>query len=222
MPPSARRNHTPGSAPKPGLHLDGLKSDVVGILEHRYAASPIKSNIELARQAIQRAFIKNVEVPLARVGTRIDQFVRINAGRRCAGDIPDIVGTGPSRAQAEVLDRLHDVDRTLRFDLAHLQICARSNNAVNIVEAIQDLGLCSRGAGADNIRNVTGTPTAGIDPHELIDTRPYAREWHFHILNERALYGLPRKFNVGFDGAGRRAHPSLRGLPTTSGFRPSR
>ena len=76
-------------------------------------------------------------------------------------------------------------------------------NAVAMVEAIQDLGLCSRGSGADNIRNVTGTPTAGIDPQELIDTRPYAREWHFHILNERALYGLPRKFNVGFDGGGR-------------------
>lgn len=76
-------------------------------------------------------------------------------------------------------------------------------NAVDVVEAIQDLGLCSRGSGADNIRNVTGTPTAGIDPQELIDTRPYAREWHFHILNERALYGLPRKFNVAFDGAGR-------------------
>lgn len=76
-------------------------------------------------------------------------------------------------------------------------------NAVNVVEAIQDLGLCSRGSGADNIRNVTGTPTAGIDPQELLDTRPYAREWHFHILNERALYGLPRKFNVAFDGAGR-------------------
>src|SRR6266581_2170319 len=75
-------------------------------------------------------------------------------------------------------------------------------NAVAMIEAIQDLGLCSRGSGADNIRNVTGTPTAGIDPQELMDTRPYAREWHFHILNDRALYGLPRKFNVGFDGAG--------------------
>src|SRR3954470_7690486 len=75
-------------------------------------------------------------------------------------------------------------------------------HAVAMVEAIQDLGLCSRGSGADNIRNVTGTPTAGIDPQELIDTRPYAREWHFHILNDRALYGLPRKFNVGFDGGG--------------------
>jgi ferredoxin-nitrite reductase len=76
-------------------------------------------------------------------------------------------------------------------------------NAVAMVEAIQDLGLASRGSGADNIRNVTGTPTAGIDPQELLDTRPYAREWHFHILNDRSLYGIPRKFNVGFDGAGR-------------------
>jgi ferredoxin-nitrite reductase len=75
-------------------------------------------------------------------------------------------------------------------------------NAVAMIEAIQDLGLCSRGSGADNIRNVTGTPTAGIDPQELIDTRPYAREWHFHILNDRSLYGIPRKFNVGFDGGG--------------------
>lgn len=76
-------------------------------------------------------------------------------------------------------------------------------NAINVIEGIQDIGLCSRGSGADNIRNVTGTSTAGIDPQELLDTRRYAREWHFHILNDRSLYGLPRKFNVAFDGAGR-------------------
>jgi ferredoxin-nitrite reductase len=76
-------------------------------------------------------------------------------------------------------------------------------NGVTLIEGIQDLGLCSRGSGADNIRNVTGTPTAGIDPQELLDTRPYAREWHYHILNDRSLYGLPRKFNVAFDGAGK-------------------
>jgi len=76
-------------------------------------------------------------------------------------------------------------------------------NAINIIEGLQDLGLCSRGSGADNIRNVTGTSTAGIDPQEILDTRRYALEWHFHILNDRSLYGLPRKFNVAFDGAGR-------------------
>ena len=86
---------------------------------------------------------------------------------------------------------------------ANLQIREiEPEHAVAMVEEIQGLGLCSRGSGADNIRNVTGTPTAGIDPQELIDTRPYAREWHFQILNERALYGLPRKFNVAFDGGG--------------------
>jgi ferredoxin-nitrite reductase len=76
-------------------------------------------------------------------------------------------------------------------------------NAINVIEGLQDIGLCSRGSGADNIRNVTGTATAGIDPQELLDTRAYVKAWHFHILNDRSLYGLPRKFNVAFDGAGR-------------------
>jgi ferredoxin-nitrite reductase len=89
---------------------------------------------------------------------------------------------------------------TTRANLQVREIDAK--NAVNMVEELMDLGLGSRGTGADNIRNVTGTPTAGIDRQELLDTRPYAREWHHHILNERTLYGLPRKFNVAFDGAG--------------------
>jgi ferredoxin-nitrite reductase len=89
---------------------------------------------------------------------------------------------------------------TTRANLQIREILPKST--VTLIEGIQDLGLCSRGSGADNIRNVTGTPTAGIDPQELIDTRAYAREWHYHILNDRSLYGLPRKFNVAFDGAG--------------------
>src|SRR6201994_941605 len=90
---------------------------------------------------------------------------------------------------------------TTRANLQMREISPK--NAVTLIEGIQDLGLCSRGSGADNIRNVTGTATAGIDPQELLDTRPYAREWHYHILNDRSLTGLPRKFNVAFDGAGK-------------------
>ncbi len=86
---------------------------------------------------------------------------------------------------------------------ANLQIREiEAANAVHVVEGIQELGLTSRGSGADNIRNVTGTPTAGIDPQELLDTRSYAKHWHYHVLNDRSLTGLPRKFNVAFDGAG--------------------
>lgn len=94
---------------------------------------------------------------------------------------------------------------TTRANLQIREIKAEHGPA--LVEALADVGLTPKGSGADNIRNVTGSATAGIDPHELIDTRPYARQWHHHILNSRTLYGLPRKFNVAFDGGG--AIPTL-------------
>jgi ferredoxin-nitrite reductase len=71
-----------------------------------------------------------------------------------------------------------------------------------ILERLAEAGLTSRGAGADNIRNITANPTAGIDPQELYDTRPLGLALHHAILNHRELYGLPRKFNIAFDGGG--------------------
>jgi ferredoxin-nitrite reductase len=89
---------------------------------------------------------------------------------------------------------------TTRANLQVREIAAE--NAIPVLEDLAEIGLVAKGSGADNIRNVTGSPTAGIDSQELLDTRPYARAWHHHILNDRSLYGLPRKFNVGFDGGG--------------------
>lgn len=89
---------------------------------------------------------------------------------------------------------------TTRANLQVREILAE--NAPALIEGLADLGLTAKGSGADNIRNVTGSATAGVDPLELLDTRPHARAWHHHILNDRSLYGLPRKFNVAFDGAG--------------------
>ena len=87
---------------------------------------------------------------------------------------------------------------------ANLQIREiKAENAPDLLEDLVALGITSKGSGADNIRNVTGSATAGIDAQELLDTRPHARLWHNHILNDRTLYGLPRKFNVSFDGGGR-------------------
>lgn len=73
---------------------------------------------------------------------------------------------------------------------------------VRVLTGVQALGLTSRGSGADNIRNITASPLSGIDPNELIDANPYATALHHYILNSRDLYGLPRKFNVAFDGGG--------------------
>lgn len=71
---------------------------------------------------------------------------------------------------------------------------------VDLLVRLEEVGLTARGSGADNIRNVVGNPTAGIDPAELLDVRPLCRAWHHHVLNAPDLHGLPRKFNVAFDG----------------------
>jgi ferredoxin-nitrite reductase len=73
---------------------------------------------------------------------------------------------------------------------------------IKVLTRLQELGLTSRGAGADNIRNITSTPTSGFDSIELIDVQPFAKALHHYILNHRDLYGLPRKFNIAFDSGG--------------------
>lgn len=86
---------------------------------------------------------------------------------------------------------------------ANLQVReCRPRNIVKILVRLQELGLTSRGSGADNIRNITASPNSGFDPDELIDVRPYAKGLHHYILNHRDLYGLPRKFNIAFDNGG--------------------
>ncbi len=76
------------------------------------------------------------------------------------------------------------------------------SNCVKVLDKLVDLGLTSRGSGADNVRNITATPTSGFDPDELIDVIPLSRSMHHTILNNRDLYGMPRKFNISFDSGG--------------------
>jgi ferredoxin-nitrite reductase len=91
-------------------------------------------------------------------------------------------------------------DVTTRANLQIREI--RPENGVRLLEGLHELGIVPRGSGADNLRNITASPTAGIDPRELIDTGPLAKELHHYILHRRELYGLPRKFNIAFDGGG--------------------
>ncbi|KZV54009.1 ferredoxin--nitrite reductase, chloroplastic-like [Dorcoceras hygrometricum] len=69
-----------------------------------------------------------------------------------------------------------------------------------ILEGLESVGLTSLQSGMDNVRNPVGNPLAGIDPHEIIDTRPYNNLLsQFITANSRgnpAFTNLPRKWNV--------------------------
>jgi ferredoxin-nitrite reductase len=113
-----------------------------------------------------------------------------------------VVSPAKLRAVADLAERYGGgyADVTTRANLQIREIAP--GDTVKVLEGLYDVGIINRGAGADNVRNITGSPTAGIDLHELIDVRPLCRELHHYILNHRELYGLPRKFNIAFDGGG--------------------
>ena len=91
-------------------------------------------------------------------------------------------------------------DITTRANIQIREIAPK--HLVKVLLKVQELGMTSRGSGVDNVRNITATPTAGIDVAELIDSQPYAKALHYYILNNRDMYDIPRKFNVAFDGGG--------------------
>jgi ferredoxin-nitrite reductase len=93
----------------------------------------------------------------------------------------------------------------------YVQVTTRANLQMRLIQPkdapeflhrIQAIGLHTRGSGADNIRNLTMNPTAGVDPVELIDVQPFVQQISQVILNDRSFYDLPRKFNIAYDGGG--------------------
>ncbi|TWU65470.1 NirA family protein [Crateriforma conspicua] len=93
------------------------------------------------------------------------------------------------------------LDITTRANLQLREIPA--DQARSVLYGVRELDLVSLGSGGDNIRNCTASCLSGIDPDELVETIPFARRMHHYILNHREMYGLPRKFNIAFDGGGR-------------------
>ncbi|MDR7921060.1 ferredoxin--nitrite reductase [Thermosynechococcus sp. HY213] len=73
-----------------------------------------------------------------------------------------------------------------------------------IIERLQACGLTSVQSGMDNVRNLTGSPVAGIDAAELIDTRPLIMKLQAMITNNGQgnleFSNLPRKFNIAIEG----------------------
>ena len=70
-----------------------------------------------------------------------------------------------------------------------------------LMVALEAMGLTSRQSGHDNPRNITGNPLAGIDPDEIVDTRPLVLAIQARLLGPTGPRNLPRKFNVAVGGA---------------------
>jgi ferredoxin-nitrite reductase len=105
--------------------------------------------------------------------------------------------------QCEVVAKI-----TNQFGNDEIQITNRANLQIRTSQALssdtlldlQDYRLASSLATTDGLRNIMASPTAGIDPHALINTIPFMKQWNFYLANHPELEILSNKFSVCFDG----------------------
>ncbi|BAZ41103.1 precorrin-3B synthase [Calothrix sp. NIES-4101] len=72
----------------------------------------------------------------------------------------------------------------------------------DVLALLQEIGLAARVTELDHLRNIMGSPTAGIDSREIIDTRPLIRDLEHQMTTHADLVELSPKFSVCFDGGG--------------------
>lgn len=120
--------------------------------------------------------------------------------------MPNGILTGlKARTLAEIIQRYGEdgsADITTRQNIQLRGILLE--DIPDIFQRLETAGMTSVQSGMDNVRNITGSPVAGIDADELIDTQGLVRKVQDMITNNGegnpAFTNLPRKFNIAIEG----------------------
>src|SRR5215207_4749450 len=70
-----------------------------------------------------------------------------------------------------------------------------------VMRELTSVGLTTREACGDTVRNVQGCHLAGACPHEELDITPWAEAAFRHFLRHPLAQRLPRKFKINFTGS---------------------
>ena len=74
------------------------------------------------------------------------------------------------------------------------------NKFADAMHMLHDVGMTSREACFNTVRNVTACPYAGLTRHEVFDVRPYSQQIAYAFLRKSLTDGMPRKFKIALDG----------------------
>jgi sulfite reductase beta subunit-like hemoprotein len=70
----------------------------------------------------------------------------------------------------------------------------------DVMQHLASVGLTTREACGDTVRNVQGCHLAGACPHEHLDITPWAEAAYQHFVRNPLGQRLPRKFKINFSG----------------------
>ncbi|HEX4025698.1 MAG TPA: nitrite/sulfite reductase, partial [Steroidobacteraceae bacterium] len=70
----------------------------------------------------------------------------------------------------------------------------------DLMRRLASVGITTREACGNSVRNITACPLAGVCRGEAFDTTPYARAMAYHLLGHPDTQDMGRKFKVAFSG----------------------
>lgn len=73
-------------------------------------------------------------------------------------------------------------------------------DAPSMMRRLASVGITTREACGNSVRNVTACPLAGVCRGEAFDTTPYAKAMAYHLLGHPDTQDMGRKFKVAFSG----------------------
>jgi len=103
----------------------------------------------------------------------------------CIADLTDDYARGVAHVTTRQDIQLHWIDLA---------------NVMDMYERLHEVGITTRGACSDSVRNVTGCIHAGTWPTEPFDVTPYLLATHDYFLFHPLNLTLPRKFKIAFSG----------------------
>ncbi len=105
------------------------------------------------------------------------------------------------------LTRLAEITSKFADGLAHITTrqdiqyhWVKLETVPDVMESLAEVGLTTREAGGNTVRNIVGSPLAGVSRNELFDITPYAHLLAKHLLRNSLNQLLPRKFKISFSG----------------------
>ena len=128
-------------------------------------------------------------------------------GQRQAGVQMFRIKIPQGRLNPVQLRRLADLSDNYSTGVSH--ISTRQNFQMHYVQLehvstmmrlIAEVGLTTREACADTVRNITACPLAGVSPTEVVDVTPYGQAITNAFLRNPICQRLPRKFKIALEG----------------------
>ena len=181
-----------GSLAHPEL-LDGLPGHVIPIIEREFDDFATEAGRFRRGELAEEEFIK-FRLRQGVYGQRQADMQMVRVKLPMGGVTPDQLD-----AFADVIERYVPLRKghiTTRQNIQLHNVALKA--AETILRELGEVGLSTREACGNTVRNVTGDPRAGTLPGELFDITPYAGAYVRYFVRHPTTQMMPRKIKTAF------------------------